>query len=942
MSGDMDFGDLSMLELFKIEVEGQAKILSEGLLNLENNPSAAGVLEQLMRASHSIKGAARMVGVDVAVRVAHVMEDCFVAAQEGTIVITEDDTDTLLKGVDVLSDISELSPETSPDWFSENASHIESIVNDVSGITQQTKPEKTTTVEKESEIVSIDKGKETELIETSESGIISADKMMLDLFKIEAKTHVDAMMASLIEIKSSPAPKEEIKKLKQSAYLLRGSAALVSLVSIIQISHLLEDYFTTVQDNNITLTEQDIESLLQCANMITEISHHTKPGSPTWESNTTNHNKFTAITTALSSTLGQDVDINDFQPEIAERQPEIATQQPVSIEKESIQITTEPVKQSRPTATKKENTAEKSSDTVVRVSSNALNRLMGLAGESIVESRRLRPYADSLLSLKRRQTELFKKIDKLGELAQDENSSDLLLGILSDIRNDSTECRNTLSEKLDELETFDRNLNNLSGRLNREVIASRMRPFADGTHGFQRMVRDVGRSLNKNIKLDISGLNTMVDRDILEKIEAPLNHLLRNSVDHGIESPEERVKSGKPAEGTIKLTAKHSSGMLSITVEDDGKGVDIDVLKNKILTKGMASEQMVNKMSEPELLDFMFLPSFSTRDNVTEVSGRGVGLDVVHSVVQGMRGVIRTTSTPGQGIRFQLQLPLTLSIIRALLVDICDEPYAFPLARIDRTIKLHKDNIEVLEGRQYFTLDNAHIGIVSAKQVLEINTDQEEQDDEMSVVIIGEKLNRYAIVVDQFLGERSMVVQKIDPVLGKIRDIGSAAILDDGTPALIIDVDDLIRSIDLFVTGGRVANIDKTQIDNNNVVRKRILVVDDSITVREVERNMLETRGYHVEVAVDGMDGWNAVRTKDYDLVISDIDMPRMNGFEFVEHIKSDHALNEIPIMIVSYKDREEDRLRGLEVGADYYLTKGSFQDETLLDAVEDLIGKAF
>lgn len=512
---------------------------------------------------------------------------------------------------------------------------------------------------------------------------------------------------------------------------------------------------------------------------------------------------------------------------------------------------------------------------------------------------------------------------------------------MSEIRKNATECRNTLSERLEDLETFDRSLNNLSGRLNREVISSRMQPFADGTHGFQRMVRDVGRSLNKKVKLEISGLNTMVDRDIMEKIEAPLNHLLRNSVDHGIESPEERKKAGKPAEGTIKLKATHNSGMLSIIVEDDGKGVALDTLKNKIIMKGMASEQMVDKMSEPELLDFMFLPRFSTRDSVTEVSGRGVGLDVVHSVVHEMRGVIRTTSIPGQGIRFQLQLPLTLSVIRALLVDICGEPYALPLARIDRTLKLNKDHIEVLEGRQYFTLDNAHIGIVSAKQVLELDGEEPEEDDEVSIVIIGEKLNRYAIVVDQFLGERSMVVQKIDPMIGKIRDIGTAAILDDGTPTLIIDADDMIRSIDLFISGGRVANVNKQKQDDGSGNRKRVLVVDDSITVREVERNMLEARGYNVEVAVDGIDGWNAVRTKEYDLVISDVDMPRMNGFEFVEHIKADKSLNNIPVMIVSYKDREEDRLRGLEAGADYYLTKGSFQDETLLEAVEDLIGKA-
>ena len=433
----------------------------------------------------------------------------------------------------------------------------------------------------------------------------------------------------------------------------------------------------------------------------------------------------------------------------------------------------------------------------------------------------------------------------------------------------------------------------------------------------------------------------MVDRDIMEKIEAPLNHLLRNSVDHGIESPEERKKAGKPAEGTIKLRAIHNSGMLSIIVEDDGKGVDLDSLKNKIITKGMASKQMVIKMSESELLDFMFLPSFSTRDDVTEVSGRGVGLDVVHSVVQEMRGVIRTTSMPGQGIRFQLQLPLTLSVIRALLVNICNEPYAFPLARIDHTLRLHKDNIKMLEGHQYFTLDNTHIGIISAKKVLELEGEEPEQGDEVSIVIIGEKLNRYAIVVDKFLGERSMVVQKIDPALGKIRDIGTAAILDDGTPTLIVDADDMIRSIELYVSDGNIANINQQNNDDNPSNKKRILIVDDSITVREVERNMLESRGYNVEVAVDGIDGWNAVRTNKYDLVISDIDMPRMNGFEFVENIKSDKELNKIPVMIVSYKDREEDRLHGLEVGADYYLTKGSFQDEALLEAVEELIGAA-
>ncbi|MDH5592987.1 MAG: hybrid sensor histidine kinase/response regulator [Gammaproteobacteria bacterium] len=938
MSGKNDYGDVSMLDLFRIEVEGQSKILSDSLLALEDDPGSAEHLEQLMRASHSIKGAARMVDVDIAVRVAHVMEDCFVAAQEGKITLNDDDIDTLLHGVDILSEISQLSPEISPEWFSEHASDIESFVDDVSNIINQTTTKKaSTTVKKQTP--DIEDASPAETVNINDTGIITDNELMLDLFKQEANTHINAITFGLDALDLNNFTKESFEYLRQAAYSLRGGAALVELYSIIQLGRLMEDCFSSARDKAIQLTPDDIAGLIKCTEIAGEIVSNLSPGKPTWESNETNRQNLTTAVNALTASLGQDFDFDTQQAE-----PATTPSEPVVESGKAQAITSDKKSTSRKkTVVTSNQKADKintePADTAVRVSSSSLNRLMGLAGESIVESRRLRPYADSLLALKRRQSELFSKIDKLSELAYDENTSDLLLQMMSDIRKNAVECRNTLSERLEELETFDRSLNNLSGRLNREVIASRMRPFADGTHGFQRMVRDVGRSLEKKVKLEILGLNTMVDRDIMEKIEAPLNHLLRNSVDHGIESSEEREKAGKPIEGTIKLQAMHSSGMLSIIVEDDGKGVDIDALKKKIINKGMASEQMVKKMSEAELLDFMFLPGFSTRDNVTEVSGRGVGLDVVHSVIQEMRGVIRTTSTPGQGIRFQLQLPLTLSVIRALLVDICGEPYAFPLARIDRTLKLNKESIEVLEGRQYFTLDNSHIGIVSAEQVLELKGEIPDQGDEVSIVIIGEKLNRYAIVVDQFLGERSMVVQKIDPMIGKIRDISTAAILDDGTPAMIVDVDDMIRSIDLFISGGRVANVHKRE--HLSTSKKRVLVVDDSITVREVERNMLETRGYSVDVAVDGMDGWNAVRTGEYDLVISDIDMPRMNGFEFVEHIKSDNTLNKLPVMIVSYKDREEDRLRGLEVGADYYLTKGSFQDETLLDAVEELIGKA-
>jgi len=455
------------------------------------------------------------------------------------------------------------------------------------------------------------------------------------------------------------------------------------------------------------------------------------------------------------------------------------------------------------------------------------------------------------------------------------------------------------------------------------------------------MTRDVARSLGKDIKLVISGLSTQVDREVLELIKTPLNHLLRNAVDHGIEMPDERIKVGKPPQGTIRLEASHRAGMLSVSVTDDGRGVDLDRLREKIIAKGLANKDMVGIMSDVELMDFMFLPGFSTRDSVTEISGRGVGLDVVHDAVKQIRGVVTALSKFGKGVRFHMQLPLTLSIIRTLLVEIGGECYAFPLSRIDHLLKFPKNRVESLEDRQFVTWNDKHYGLVVASQLFGLN--QVENDDpDLSLIIISDRHSQYGVIIDRFLGERDLAVQVIDSRLGKVRDISVAALLDDGSPALIVDVDDLVRSIDNLVSGGRINKHEEhLGRSRREKQRKRILVIDDSITVREVQRNLLKTYGYEVDVAIDGMDGWNAVRGGSYELVITDVDMPRMDGIELVQLIKQDAKLKDLPVMIVSYKDQEEDRRRGLDAGADYYLTKGSFHDESLRDAVTDLIGES-
>ncbi len=354
----------------------------------------------------------------------------------------------------------------------------------------------------------------------------------------------------------------------------------------------------------------------------------------------------------------------------------------------------------------------------------------------------------------------------------------------------------------------------------------------------------------------------------------------------------------------------------------------------------MATAEVAEKLAEAELLEFLFLPGFTMKETVTEISGRGVGLDVVQTMIKEVGGSVRVSSQLGQGTHFQLHLPLTLSVLRTLLVEIAGEPYAFPLARIATALKVAKIKIESIEGREHFTFGEQQIGLVTAHQVLGLEKSYS-SDGDLSVIVLGDKNTRYGVVVDRFLGKHELVVRALDPRLGKVKDISAAALMPDQSPVLIIDVEDLTRSIENVVTGGRLAHVSQGIAAGAAKTRKRVLVVDDSLTVRELERKLIDSKGYQVEVAVDGMDGWNAVRTGQYDLVVTDVDMPRLDGIELVTLIKKDPRLNSLPVMIVSYKDREEDRRRGLEAGADYYLTKGSFHDATLLRAVTDLIGEA-
>ncbi|MEO1622198.1 MAG: response regulator, partial [Cyanobacteria bacterium J06632_3] len=576
-----------------------------------------------------------------------------------------------------------------------------------------------------------------------------------------------------------------------------------------------------------------------------------------------------------------------------------------------------------------------STDRVVRVNADNLKQLMSLAGESLVEVNWLQPFADTMQHLKKRQQSLALLLDQLQREVTLPPSSQKKLNAA---KKAATDCHVLLNERIGDLDQFSRRFSQLSDNLYREVIASHMHPFSGGIQGFGRMVRELAKAEGKKVRLEIIGQNTQIDRDILERLEAPLTHMLRNSIAHGIESPALRQQLNKPEIGTIRIEAAHRAGMLSIVVSDDGKGLDLEELRQVIVEKQLTSPVLAARLTEAELTEFLFLPGFSTTSSVTELSGRGVGLDIAKSMVQEVGGLLRAHTKPGEGTSFHFQLPLTLSVIRVLVVEISGEPYAFGLTRIDQVRLIKPEDIFISENNPYAVVDGENISLIKAQQVLELPESTYAQTSTLPVVIIKDQANSYGLIVDRLLGESDLVVKPLDERFGKVQDVSASALTDDGLPLLIIDVADLVRSIEQLISCGSL-NLLNNQAEELSQRRKRILVVDDSLTVREMERQLLENHGYQVDVAVNGMEGWNTVRTGDYDLVVSDIDMPRMNGIELVQHIKFHAKLKQLPVIIVSYKDRQSDKVAGLNAGANYYLTKSSFQDDSLLTAVMDLIG---
>jgi two-component system chemotaxis sensor kinase CheA len=472
--------------------------------------------------------------------------------------------------------------------------------------------------------------------------------------------------------------------------------------------------------------------------------------------------------------------------------------------------------------------------------------------------------------------------------------------------------------------------------LQEEIKRVRMLPLHTITAAFGRMVRDLAREQNKRISLTIRGGEIELDKRVLEQIKDPLIHLLRNAVDHGLETLEERRQVGKPGEGRITLSASQHGNNVVITVGDNGNGLDLSAIRQAAVRRGILSRSEAERLSDEEAKTLVFNSGLSTSEIITDISGRGVGLDVVRQNIEELHGTLDVSFEPGQGTTFTMTLPLTLASSRGLLVKVGEQVFALPHSTVERMLHIKRDDVARVEGQEAITYQGKPVALAWLADLLELPSGSL-QTDHLTVVIVGVAEKRLGLIVDELVGEQEIVMKSLGKQLARVGGVAGATVLGSGQVILVLHTADLVKLA--ARTRSRTRTLAEDGHYTKQTKRKTILVVDDSITTRTLEKNILEAAGYRVKLATDGQEALGTLASDGLpNLIISDINMPRLDGFGLAGRVKQDKRYTDIPVILVTSLDSPADKARGIEAGADAYIVKSSFDQGNLLETIEQLV----
>ncbi len=740
---------------------------------------------------------------------------------------------------------------------------------------------------------------------------------VLAVFRAEQAEHRQTITEILLDLERNPDHphrRELIDGLFRAAHSLKGGARAAGVNSVEQIAHQIEHIFAALRQNQLSLTADVCDVIYQALDVIGVLMEQAVPGQM---SDQKTLNDLLAHLISIGQGTNDGGAVSSSPP---------ATSEPIM----------------RPS------TVPFTNETSIRIDVAILDSLMSEMGELLTSTLRARQLARDLHELvqipERWQRTWRRTAPVLRQRSSDTDRAVMPRNqlIVAETLKQADEVISVLSKKLAQLayqarDHYDR-LAEISTRMQAQIQRTRMSPLSRIIGSLRLHVRDLARSAGKEVEFVVEDAGAEADRQVLDQVYEICLHLLRNAIDHGIERPDVRKAKGKMPVGLIRLIAGVSGDRLSLVISDDGVGIDREGIKQRALQMGLLSKRDIEHADDAVLFDLLFTPGFSTKSKVSELSGRGVGLDVVRTTVERMGGSVTVTSVPDQGTTFTLTLPLTLMRSHGLLISVHSQLFALPVDNLRRVVQVNRSQIHILEGRPVLLVDSRPVQLISLARLIGYTSDTAiDLVTPKPALLIGSNERQIACLVDDIGEEIDLVVHRLPAPLKRVRFISGAAILADGSVAPILDAVDLLRAALMadYAVSLPAGNTTPSHPPT-------ILVVDDSITTRTLEKNILEAAGYRVVLATDGQEALERLHhLQDQggcQLVLSDIDMPRLNGFDLTRQIRTDPAFRHLPIVLVTSLDSQADRERGLAAGADAYIVKRAFDQQVLLETIARLL----
>ena len=753
-------------------------------------------------------------------------------------------------------------------------------------------------------------------------------KKLRATFKVEAEEHIVMISSGLIELeKSADAGRqaEIIEAVFRESHSMKGAARTVNLTIIENVCQSFENVLAALKRREIVSGPEVLDLLHRGVNILGELLASVKEEGILPEK--------AGVRDLLGELDGVAKGVEPKRRTGTGQKPQAVPPTLVSAEETPCEEAAPPVLRVKAETMR---ISKQRLDSILLQAEGLLSAKL-LMGQRILELREIIAYVDAL---KKEWEEIRLYARRAGGPEHPViNSAGVkkLTDFLEAKRDRVSNLHDAIASLIKASEQDSRSLATMADSLLEDLKSASMLPFSSLLEMMPKVVRDLSHDRGKEVSLTTRGGEVEIDRRVLDEIREPLIHLVRNCIDHGIEKPEERVKGKKSAGGIVAIDIAHRDGKsVEIVVSDDGAGVDLSKIRNSAVQLGIFSRQEANEADDDRLLPLIFRSGVTTSPIITDISGRGLGLAIVQERVESMSGVVYCETSEGKGTTFRIVLPLTLATFRGVLVRADDRHFVIPITGLDRTIRMSRDEIKTVENRETISVGGRTIPLVSLSTVLEMppkatGTTREEFAE---VAVLGAAEHRIAFSVDAVLHEQEVIVKNLGKQLPRVRNVAGATVLGTGKAVPILNVSDLLKS------AARISPASKAPAfaAETTVLRKSVLVVEDSITARTLLKNILESAGYDVQTAVDGVDAFTALKTVQFDIVISDIEMPRMNGLDLTAKIREDKKIGDLPVVLVTALESREDRERGIEVGANAYIVKSSFDQSNLLEAIKRLI----